>query len=140
MSRQHEPIYRLAHSEASALGHDHVGTAHLLLALSRQANTVAAIALASNGVKYDQLRAAVVRIVKTAQNPTATRVNTLLAKKVLELAIEEARCLSHDSVGPGHLLLGLLQVDTGAALRAILELGADAGAIRDSVIREMGQG
>ena len=60
------------------------------------------------------------------------------ARRVVVLAQEEARMLSHNYIGTEHILLGLTRVDEGVAKRILLDAGVDAERVRDEVIRALG--
>jgi ATP-dependent Clp protease ATP-binding subunit ClpC len=134
MAKPPKSVGQLADIEAAVLGHDYIGTEHLLLAVSAQGGAVAAWALAAQGIEHDLLRLAVARIVTTAACQSVERRPwTPRAKKAAEFAIEEARALGHNYVGSEHLLLGLLRVENGVGVQAIQELGADPSAIQRAV-------
>ena len=131
MAKLPKGVGELANAEATVLANDYVGTEHLLLAISAQAGTVAAWALAAQGIESERLRSAVARIVQTAPcESSGVRPWTPRAKKAVGFASEEARALGHNHVGPEHLLLGLLRVAEGVGVQAIRELGVDPSVIR----------
>ncbi len=125
-----------AQEEAHALGHNYVGTEHLLLGLLRVEDAVAAKALASVGVEYDAVRAAVEEIVGRGRGTLATgRLPfTPRSKKTLELALRESLALKHNYIGTEHILLGLARENEGVAAQILSDLGADAAAVRAAVI------
>jgi ATP-dependent Clp protease ATP-binding subunit ClpC len=98
----------LAQDEARGLGHNYIGTEHLLLGLLREEEGIAARVLEARKVDLDVVRAEVSRIVgigealETGQVPFTPR-----AKRVLELSLKEALALGHDWIGTEHVLLGL---------------------------------
>jgi ATP-dependent Clp protease ATP-binding subunit ClpC len=131
----------LAQDEARALRHNYIGTEHLLLGLLREEG-IAARVLGELGVSVDEVRAQVGRIVgqgdeevDTGQIPFTPR-----AKKVLELALREARALGHQYIGTEHVLLGLVRENSGVAARILLDFGADAETIRNEIIRLLSGG
>ena len=126
----------LAQDEARGLAHDYVGTEHLLLGLLRLEDAVAAQALGSLGITYDDVRAQVGRIVGEGRRPPrAGRLPfTPRSKKVLELALREALALKHNYIGTEHILLGLVREDEGVAARVLAELGADAAGVRRATV------
>ena len=67
--------------------------------------------------------------------PTGHIPFTNRAKKVLELSLQEAQRLKHDSVGTGHLLLGLIREGRGVAAKVLVEAGCDLDDLRDHVTR-----
>lgn len=101
-------VILIAQEEAKRLNHDYVGTEHLLLGLIALGEGVAAQVMANLGVDLRRVRAEIEKIVGTGDNvmllgeiPFTPR-----AKKVLELAVEEAQNMGHNYVGTEHLLLG----------------------------------
>jgi ATP-dependent Clp protease ATP-binding subunit ClpA len=123
-----------ASDEARTLGHNYIGTEHILLGLIREQEGVAARALASLGITAEEVRAQVVGIVGQGDSVTTSQIPfTPRAKKALERALREGIALGHAYVGTEHLLLGLARVNDGVATRILLDLGADAETIRRSV-------
>jgi ATP-dependent Clp protease ATP-binding subunit ClpC len=127
----------LAQDEARALGHNYIGTEHILLGLLREEEGLAARVLESLDVTVEEVRAQVKRLVGeggeeivTGQIPFTPR-----AKKVLELALREALSLKHSYIGPEHILLGVVRENDGVAARILLDLGADAETVRNEIMR-----
>jgi hypothetical protein len=105
-----------AQEEARALGHNHIGTEHLLLGLIREQEGLAAQLLQSLGVPIEEARARVAREVPQADEVVAADPRipfTPRAKKVLELSLREALSLGHDWIGTEHILLGLVPGHVG---------------------------
>jgi len=135
-------VILLARDEAKRLGHDYLGTEHLLLGLIREREGVAATALRNLGIDMAQVRQEVEKAVGrgggtlfVGQIPFTPR-----AKKVLELAVEEARSLGHSYIGTEHILLGLLREGEGVAAQVLIGLGADLDKVREEVINLLGEG
>ena len=127
----------LAQEEARALGHDSIGTEHLLLGLLREEEGIAARVLHSLGVTLDDARADVARLVGSGDEPlpaTGQVPFTAHAKKVIELALREALALGHNSIGTEHLLLGLARADEGVAMDVLREREIDAERLREGVV------
>jgi ATP-dependent Clp protease ATP-binding subunit ClpC len=130
----------LAQDEARALGHNYIGTEHILLGLLREEEGVAARVLESLDVTAEEVRAQVKRLIGqgdeeivTGQIPFTPR-----AKKVLELALREALSLKHSYIGPEHILLGVARENDGVAARILLDFGADAETIRAQTMAMLG--
>jgi ATP-dependent Clp protease ATP-binding subunit ClpC len=140
MREPDESLGRLAEAEAAALGEEHVGTHHLLLAVANSTGTVAATALATNGVHLQQLRALLARGVLDAQ-PAVLRNRpwTPRAKWIVKLAIDEAKALGHDYIGPEHVLLAVLRDEDGTGCQAVHKLNVDLAAIRRAVLEGLEQ-
>ncbi|MBL8840703.1 MAG: hypothetical protein JNL90_04145 [Planctomycetes bacterium] len=134
-------VMGFAKDEAQRRQEEAIGTEHLLLGLLREGAGVGANALRLLGVDLTRLRDRVAEI--TAQRPAiAVRANfpfTPRAKRVLELAVEEAAGLGHRYVGTEHLLLGLILEHEGIAARALLMHGAEVDAVRRQIVDFLGE-
>ena len=131
----------LAQEEARGLKHNYVGTEHILLGLLREEHGVAARVLESSGVTLERVRQQVVRIIGSGEKEGATSGQipfTPRAKKVLELALREMLSLGADDIAPEHMLLGLLRVNEGVAVRILLDCDVDLLDLRDEVIVRAG--
>jgi ATP-dependent Clp protease ATP-binding subunit ClpA len=106
----------------------------------REEEGVAARTLANLGVTTDEVRSRVTAIVGEGDEQPATGQIpfTPRAKKVLELSLRECQTLGHNFIGTEHILLGLVREREGVGARVLLELGADTGKVRDSVIELLG--
>jgi ATP-dependent Clp protease ATP-binding subunit ClpC len=130
-----------AQEEARDLGHNHIGTEHVLLGLLTEPEGVGARALAAFGVSLEAVRADVERIAGRGQgSPTGHIPFTPRAKKVLELSLREALKLRHNYIGTEHIVLGLVREGEGLAARILVESGADLPAIRREVMRLLSSG
>ncbi len=130
----------LAKEEARRFNHDYIGTEHILLGLIREGEGVAATVLEKMGVSLENIR---IEIEKLVQPGPSTQIIgdipfTPRAKKVLELAAEEARSLGHNYIGTEHLLLGLIREEEGVASQVLLNLGMDLSAVRNKVMEVLG--
>ncbi len=125
-----------AQHEARALGHDYIGTEHLLLGLISEGGGVGAKALESLGVSAEALRAAVAEIVEPReQSPSPHIPFTPRAKQVLRLSLAEAQRFGHNYIGTEHLLLALIQERDGVAGQVLAAAGADLQRVRAEVAR-----
>ena len=128
----------MAQEEARGLGHNYVGTEHILLGLIHEGNGIAAQALTALGVSLDESRAQVEAIIgpgdlaRVQDGPIPFTPRT---KKVLELAAREARDLDHDYIGTEHILLGLMREGDGVAVQVLVRLGTDLNQVRQQVIQ-----
>ena len=103
-------VLSLAQEEAQRLHHNYMGTEHLLLGLVREGDGVAARVLAHQGVSLAQVREAVEFIIGRGDRVVTGEIGlTPRAKRVIELAVDEARRLNHHYIGTEHLLLGLVR-------------------------------
>jgi ATP-dependent Clp protease ATP-binding subunit ClpC len=132
----------LAQDESRTLGHDYIGTEHILLGLLREQEGLAARVLESLDLTIEEVRAQVVSIVGLGDTAATGQIPfTPHAKEALEFSLREALSLGHDWIGTEHVLLGLVRATDGVAARILLDFGADADTIRNEVIRMMsGQG
>jgi ATP-dependent Clp protease ATP-binding subunit ClpC len=126
-------VMNLAKQEAQRLNHEYIGTEHILLGLIQEGSGVAASVLKNLGIDLKKIRAEIEKIVKGS--PTMVTMGTLpftpRAKKVLELALEEASQLGHNYIGTEHLLLGLIKENEGIAARVLLNLGVKLEEVRE---------
>ena len=128
----------VAQEEARRLGHDYLGTEHILLGLLAEPKEKAALALGDLGLTADHVRARIKAIIGVGPGGVGRRVPfTPRTKKVLELAVREARNLGHEPVGTEHLLLGLAREGEGVAATVLRESGADPAKVREAVLARM---
>ncbi|HET7700097.1 MAG TPA: ATP-dependent Clp protease ATP-binding subunit, partial [Candidatus Limnocylindria bacterium] len=134
-------VLALAQDEAIRFNHNYIGTEHLLLGLVREGEGVAARVLDSLGVELSKVRTAVEFIIGRGDSTTSPNEITLSprTKKVIELAIDEARKLGHSHVGTEHLLLGLVREGEGIASGVLESLGVSLEKVRHQVIATLGQ-
>jgi ATP-dependent Clp protease ATP-binding subunit ClpC len=129
----------LAQDEARLLKHNYIGTEHLLLGLLAEEEGIAARMLESIGIRLEDARADVGRIIGVGTEVTPGQIPfTPRAKKVLELSLREAISLGQSYIGTEHILLGLAREGEGVANRILLEYGADSEDLRNRVIRALG--
>jgi hypothetical protein len=130
-------VLLLAGEEAQRLGHEAIGTEHILLGLAEEGSGVAASVLRNFDVSPRRLRKAVEGLVRPgagAGHPASGKLPlTSLAEWAVRRAGEEARGLNHNYVGTEHLLLGLLHAQDGLAAQALQRLGLEAGDVREEI-------
>ena len=134
-------VLAMAREEAARLHHEYVGTEHILLGLIREGEGVAAAVLQNLSVDLDDIQQKIEETVKKGKAATATGPDlpyTSRAKKVLELAMSEARELNHSYVGTEHLLLGLLREEKGIAAQVLTDAGVNLDAARAETLRLLG--
>ena len=129
-----------ARREAQRFHHEYIGTEHILLGLIQEGHGVAANVLRSMGMDLDKIRREIEKIVKPgpAIDPSVQIPFTPRAKKVVELAMEEANNLGHTYIGTEHLLLALLREQEGLAAHVLRNLGVRLDEVRDEVIEFLG--
>ncbi len=134
-------VLALAQDEAIRFNHNYIGTEHLLLGLVREGEGAAARVLDALGVELSAVRKAVEAIIGRGDSTTTPTEITLSprTKKVIELAIDEARKLGHSHVGTEHLLLGLVREGGHVGAKVLETLGVTLEKVREHVIAIAGQ-
>jgi ATP-dependent Clp protease ATP-binding subunit ClpC len=134
-------VLQMAREEAARLHHEYVGTEHILLGLIREGEGVAAAVLTNLNVDLEDIQQKIEETVKkgkAAPTPGPDLPYTSRAKKVLELAMTEARELNHSYVGTEHLLLGLLREEKGIAAQVLTDAGVNLEQSRAETLRLLG--
>ena len=134
-------VLQMAREESARLHHEYVGTEHILLGLIREGEGVAAAVLTNLNVDLDDIQQKIEETVKkgkAAAAPGPDLPYTSRAKKVLELAMTEARELNHSYVGTEHLLLGLLREEKGIAAQVLTDAGVTLEQSRAETLRLLG--
>ncbi len=134
-------VLAMAREEAARLHHEYVGTEHILLGLIREGEGVAAAVLQHLNVELEEIQLKIEETVKKGKAAQATGPDlpyTSRAKKVLELAMGEARELGHSYVGTEHLLLGLLREEKGIAAQVLADANVSLEAARAETLRLLG--
>jgi ATP-dependent Clp protease ATP-binding subunit ClpC len=130
----------LARQEAQRLNHEYIGTEHILLGLVQEGSGVAANVLKNLDIDLKKIRSEVEKLVKAG--PSMVTMGQLpftpRAKKVLELALEEASNLGHNYIGTEHILLGLIRERDGKAAKVLTNLGVKLETVREEVLDFLG--
>ncbi|NMA96345.1 MAG: ATP-dependent Clp protease ATP-binding subunit [Clostridiales bacterium] len=125
-----------AQEEAKGLGHNYVGTEHLLLGLLREDGGVAARALKDMGIEIDTVKGQVDALIGKGNFAFDSGFGyTPRTKRILEMSFHEARNLGHNYVGTEHLLLALIREGEGVASRILKDAGVDQQSLRGQVIK-----
>ncbi len=133
-------VLTLAQEEAQRFNHNYIGTEHLLLGLVREGDGVAARVLSNMGVQLPKVRSAVEFIIGRGEGAVVGEIGlTPRAKKVIELAVDEARRLNHHYIGTEHLLLGLVREGEGIAAGVLESLGVNLEKVRAQVMQVVNQ-
>ena len=133
-----QKVLALAQEEALRLGHNNIGTEHILLGLVREGEGIAAKALQALGLSPDKIQKEVESLIGRGQEMSQSIHYTPRAKKVTELAMDEARKLGHSYVGTEHILLGLIREGEGVAARVLNNLGVSLNKARQQVLQLLG--
>ena len=133
-------VLSLAQEEAQRFNHNYIGTEHILLGLVRETDGVAARVLSSLGIELSKVRSAVEFIIGRGERPSPGDIGlTPRAKKVIELAVDEARRLSHHYIGTEHLLIGIMREGEGVAAGVLESLGVSLDKVRAETTRILNQ-
>ena len=133
-------VLSLAQEEAQRFNHNYIGTEHILLGLVRETDGVAAKVLSNLNVELGKVRSAVEFIIGRGERQSSGEIGlTPRAKKVIELAVDEARRLSHHYIGTEHLLIGLMREGEGVAAGVLESLGVNLDKIRGETSRILSQ-
>ena len=129
-------VLAYSQEEAQRLQHNYIGTEHLLLGLVREQGGIAAYVLHNLGVEPDKVRSAVEFIIGRGDRIVLGEIGlTPRARKVIELAWDEAGLLNHSYIGTEHLLLGLICEREGIAAGVLDSMGVELEQVRQETIR-----
>ena len=124
-------VLSLAQEEAQRFNHNYISTEHILLGLVRESDGVAARVLSNLNVELNKVRSAVEFIIGRGEKSTSAEIGlTPRAKKVIELAVDEARRLNHHYIGTEHLLIALMREGEGVAAGVLESLGVSLDSVR----------
>lgn len=133
-----EKVLTIAQSEAKRMGHQVVGTEHILLGLIQEGEGIAAQALKGLGVDLTKIRSIVEEIAGVGQPNNGDVELTPRVKKVLELANEEAHRQDVNYIGTEHILLGLIMEGEGIAARILANLNVSPEKVWKQVVKLLG--
>lgn len=129
-------VLSLSQMEAMVLKHNYIGTEHLLLGLVREGEGVAAAVLSNLGVDLGRVRHEIEAIIGRGKKDVIGPIGlTPRSKKVIELAVEEARFLGHHYIGTEHMLLGMVREGEGIAAKILNDLGVELVRVRVETLR-----
>tara|TARA_Y100000588_G_scaffold158014_2_gene171960 strand:- start:82 stop:2574 length:2493 start_codon:yes stop_codon:yes gene_type:complete len=133
-------VLSLAQEEAQKFNHNYIGTEHILLGLARETEGVGAKVLANLEVELSKVRSAVEFIIGRGESHTSGEIGlTPRAKKVIELAVDEARRLRHQYIGTEHILIGLMREGEGVAAGVLESLSVTLDKVRAETTRVLSQ-
>jgi ATP-dependent Clp protease ATP-binding subunit ClpC len=131
-------VLSLAQEEAERLQHSYIGTEHLLLGLIREEGGVAGRVLRDLGLELEKVEPLVERKTRSGERTPFAKLDLSPGtKKVLELAVEEARQLNHHYIGTEHLLLALMRYNEGVAIDVLKTLNVTPEQIRKQTHRAL---
>ena len=129
-------VLTLAQEEAQRFQHNYIGTEHLLLGPVRESEGVAAKVLTNLGIQLSDVRAAIEYIIGRGDRIAPGDIGlTPRAKKVIELAVDEAKLLKHQYIGTEHLLLGLVREGGGIAAGVLESMGVKLEQVRTETLK-----
>ncbi len=128
-------VFVTAQEEAKELGHSYVGTEHILLGLLKIGNNPASDVLAAMGLTYSRAKSEIISMVGMGMRGFITSPQmTPRAKRVTELAYEEAKLLGSERIRPEHLLLGIIREGEGIAIHVLRKFGIDLQVLRKEIL------
>ena len=134
-TEQTRRVVVLAQEEARMLGHNHIGSEHLLLGLLHEQGGTAADVLGSAGITVEAARYQVEELAGPAdKSPSGHIPFTQRAKKILELSLREALEQKKSYIGTEHILLALMHDSAGMGARVLERLGGSLPALRQRVL------
>jgi len=133
-----QKVLALAQEEAMRLGHNNVGTEHILLGLVREGEGIAAKALKALNLNPEKIQKEVEGLIGKGSDTQQPPHYTPRAKRVIELSMDEARKIGHSYVGTEHILLGLIREGEGVAARVLNNLGVSLNKARQQVLQLLG--
>ena len=133
-------VLSLANEEAQRFNHSYISTEHILLGLARETEGIAAKVLTNLGIELSKVTSAVEFIIGRGDQPTTTEKGlTPRTKKVVELAVDEARRMNHHYIGTEHQLIGLLREGDGVAAGVLNSLQITLDKVRSETERLLTQ-
>ena len=133
-SERSAQVFVEAQNEAKEMGHSYVGTEHILLAILKQDLPIVDT-LAEMGITYARTKNEVISMVGMGMRGFSSSPQmTPRAKRVIELAYEEAKYLGSDKIHPEHILLGIIREGEGIAVHVLRKMGIDLGTLRKVIV------
>ena len=133
-------VVSAARDAAAKLGSEYVRTEHILLGICREPEGIAARALENLNIDLDALAGEIEQQIQRGPDvvPGEEIPFTPRAKKVIELAVEEARRFNHSYIGTEHILLGLVKEGEGFAAKVLQDMKVDLERVQAEVVRLLG--
>jgi ATP-dependent Clp protease ATP-binding subunit ClpC len=133
-------VMSFARQEASSLNHEYIGTEHIMLGIIREPDSVASSVIKELGVNLEDLRNALLEQLKPRPTTEATMSLpfTPRARRLIEMALAEAKNMGHGHVGTEHLLLSLLREEEGVSTHVLRKSGINLEDARNEIIKFLG--
>lgn len=130
---------RLAHATACELGHNYIGSEHLLVGLARENSGVAGKMLEAKGVKPDAIIEKITQMSGKGEpiNPLSQLIMTPRTKRIIELSFAESRRLGHNFIGTEHILLAILREGENVAVKILMEMGINLQGFYSEIITSL---
>ena len=132
-----EKSLELAQELAMELGHDYIGTEHILYGLAEEETGIAGQVLANQDIIAENIKEEIIEIIGS-KNPIEDPESlgfTPRSKRVIENAFMEARALGSDNIGTEHILVGILKEGDSVAARILLDLNAEPQRIYNEIVK-----
>lgn len=131
-----ERAISFSQQSAVELGHNYVGTEHILLGLVKEGTGVAARVLQAQGLTEEKILREIDELIGRGETAGETPVGfTPRTKRVLELAFKEARRMGQGYIGTEHLLLGIMKEGESVAVRIMMDLGVDPQKLLNELVK-----
>ena len=130
----------LANQLATELGHNYIGTEHILYGLIKEGNGVAAKVFENQEIEPDMIIDKIVELIGNEQPISETLGFTPRSKRVIENAFIEARKLGYNYIGTEHLLIGILREGDSIAARILLELNINIPKLYNEIVKIINEG
>ncbi len=133
-----EEIVRLSSKVASQMGHNYVGTEHILYSTLLNNKLIASEILIDNGIDKNKVSEKIDEILGISDFPCNVIGFTPRFKRVIELSFMEAKRCGKSYISPEHIIMGILRDGESTAFRIISELGGDAQKIYEDILKKLG--
>ncbi len=133
-TKKAEAALNYAKEFAQALGHNYIGTEHILWGLVKEGTGIAASVLQQSGVNEERVTQTILQAIGKGEAPTTNVQHTPRTKRVLELAYAEARRMGQNFIGTEHILLALVREGESVAVRMLVEMGLDVRKLYEGVV------
>ena len=130
----------IANEVAMELGHNYIGTEHILYGLIKEGSGVAAKVLENQGIEPDMVIDKIVELVGNETPVNETIGFTPRSKRVIENAFIEARKLGYNYIGTEHMLLGILKEGDSIAARILIELNTNIPKLYNEIVKVINEG
>ncbi len=129
-----------AHAISCEMGHNYIGSEHLLYGLCTEESGLSYRVLSDNGVNKDDIKEKIISLVgkgEAVSDEKSQLVLTPRTKRIIELSFTEARRLAHNFIGTEHILMAILREGESVAIRILKELGVDIRKLYTEIINSL---